>query len=899
MSTEKPTPSSALRRVTPFLRRSAAQDVREELDFHVEMRTRELIAAGRAPEDARAEALRAFGNLAAVSAECTELGDARDRERDRREWLAEVRQDVAYAVRQLVRAPVFSGVAVLTLALGIGATTAIFSAVWSVVLRPFPFAHPERVVRVMERWQGSDGDVSDGNFVDWYARQTAFERLAAEQFTDFTLADRSSADRLTGALVTKDFFAVFGVRPALGRTFSPEEDEPGADGVVVLSDALWRTRFGADPRVVGQQVQLNGRPRTVLGVMPPSFDPTTSGEQLWVPAAFTPERKAQHDEHHNSVFGLLKPGASAARAQSELTMVQKELNARYPNHNGTRTVSVRPFDEVVVGDYRQRLFVTLGAVAFVLLIACANVANLLLARGAARAKELAVRTALGASRGRIVRQLLTESMVLGLASAAIGLAFAYGGIRVLVAAAPAGIPRLGETRVDLAVLAFAVTVALVSSVLFGLVPSLRASKQDVQSTLREGGRGAGAVRDRVRQTLIVAEVALACALLAGAGLLARSALYLQHLKTGFDPSGLVTARVALPEVKYKEPARALRAFHAVTERLARLPGVQSASLGSTAPLVGGDFTHGIVVEGQPPTDLEHTLQAASRFVVPGYLATVRIPLMRGRDFTSADVAGAQRVAIVSEAFAERAWPNKDPISMRFTCCDGRPDDPKWRTVVGVVGDVRADGPTAGLQPQFYIPLDQMPVEAWDWTGRAMTVIARVDREDDARTANVMAAIRAAVRDVDPGIPVYRMRPMRDLVRVSTAEARFNTLLLGLLGAVGLALAMVGIYGVVSCVVAQRTTEIGVRMALGASPGDVVRLLVLQGTRPILLGIGVGTALAFVAMRLLRTAVYGVSLSDPMALAGAAAMLFLAGLTAALVPARRAMRVDPAHTIMRG
>jgi len=811
----------------------------------------------------------------------------------------ELRRDVAYALRQLARAPAFSAIAVLTLALGIGATTAIFSAVWSVVLQPFPFAHPERVVRVAERWQGSDGDVSDGNFVDWRARQTAFEWLAAEQFTDFTIADASSADRLTGALVTKDFFAVFGVQPSLGRTFTPEEDEPGADGVVVLSDALWRTRFGADPRIVGKTVQLNGRPRTVIGVMPPSFDPTTAGEQLWVPAAFTPERKAQHDQHHNSVFGLLEPGASAARAQIQLNAVQQELNARYPNHNGTRTVSVRPFDEAVVGDYRQRLFVTLGAVGFVLLIACANVANLLLARGAARAKELAVRTALGASGGRIVRQLLAESLVLGLASAGIGLAFAYAGIKVLIAAAPPGIPRLGQTHVDFAVLLFTLTLALVSSVVFGLVPALRASRQDLQSTLREGGRGAGVARDRVRQALVVAEVALACTLLAGATLLVRSALYLQQLKPGFDPRGLVTARVTLPPVKYEDPALALQAFHALDEQLVSLPDLRSVSLGSTAPLVGGDFTHGIVVEGQPATDLEHTIQAASRFVVPGYVATVRIPLVRGRDFTSADVGGAERVAIVSEAFAARAWPNADPIGRRFTCCDSRAGDPRWKTVIGVVGDMRADGPTAGLQPQFYLPLDQMPDEAWGWTGRSMTVVARVDDDDASREAIAMAAIRDAVRRVDPGIPVSRMRPMRDLVRGSMAESRFNTLLLGILGAVGLVLAMVGIYGVVSYLVAQRTMEMGVRMALGATPENVVRLLALQGARPVLLGIGVGTVLAFVAMRVLRTAVYGVSLTDPTSLVGAAGMLFLAGLVAALVPAWRATRVDPAHTIMRG
>ena len=811
-------------------------------------------------------------------------------------WFTDVRQDLGYAVRQLARTPAFTAIATLTLALGIGATTAIFSAVRSVVLRPFPFAHPERVVAVTERWQGSEGDVSDGNFADWHARQTAFEQLAAEQFTDFTLADASSADRLTGALVTRDFFGVFGVLPALGRTFRPEEDEPGADGVVVLSDALWRTRFGGDPRAIGQDVRLNGRARTVIGVMPPSFDPTTSGEQLWIPAAFTPERKAQHDEHHNRVFGLLKPGASLARARAELNVVQRELNARYPNKNGTRTVSVRPFSDVIVGDYRQRLFVTLGAVGFVLLIACANVANLLLARGAARAKELAVRTALGASRVRIVRQLLTESAVLGLASAAAGLVFAYGGMKVLVAAAPAGIPRLDETRVDLAVLAFAVSVAFVSSIVFGLVPSVRASRQDVQSTLREGGRSAGGVRDRLRQALVVAEVALACTLLAGAGLLVRSALYLQQVKPGFDPRGVVTARVALPELQYQDPARALQAFHALSERLATLPGVKAASLASTAPLVGFDFTHGITVEGQPPVDLEHTIQAASRFIVPGYLTTVRIPLVRGRDFTRADVAGAQRVAIVSETFARRAWPNADPIGKRFTCCDGRADDPRWKTVVGIARDVRSDGPTAGLQPEFYIPFDQMPVEAWDWTGRSMTVVARVDRETEAREAAALAAIRGAVRAVDPGIPVYRVRPMRDMVRGATAEARFNTLLLGLLGAVGLVLAVVGIYGVVSYVVAQRTMEVGIRLALGSSPGGVIRLLGLQSARPIVLGIAVGTALAFVTTRTLRTAVYGVSLNDPTATASAAAVLFVAGMAAALVPARRATRVDPARTM---
>jgi predicted permease len=885
--------SGRKRGASSLFRKPAGEQVREELEFHLAMRARELTAQGLTPNAARAEALRAFGDLQAVSEECVKLGDARDRERDLREWLGELRQDVAYAVRQLARVPAFTAIAVLTLALGIGATTAIFSAVRSVVLRPFPFAHPDRVMMVSELWQGNNGSVSDGNFVDWYARQTTFDKLAAEQFEEFTLADRSSADRLSGGKVTKDFFAVFGVPPSLGRTFRAEEDEPGNDGVVVLSEGLWRTRFGADAGVVGRGVELNGRMRTVIGVMPASFDPTTAAEQLWVPQAFTPERKANHDQHHNIVVGLLKPGASVSRAQTELTAVQKELDVRYPNANFDGKVGVRPFGEAIVGDYRERLFVTLGAVAFVLLIACGNVANLLLARGVARAKELAIRAALGAGRGRIIRQLLTESLVLGLASAVVGLALANAGIRILLASAPAGIPRLGETRVDVSVLAFALILSLVSAVVFGLVPAIRVSRHNTESALRESGRGAGAVKDHVRHTLVAAEVALACTLLASAGLLVRSAIYLQTMKPGFDPASVVTARITLPEVEYKDPARALVAFHTIAERLVTLPRVKAASLGSTAPLGGDDFTNGIVPEGQP-ADMQHLIQSASRFVMPGYLATLRIPFLRGRDFTPADVDGAQRVVIVSEMLARRAWPDQDAIGKRFRCCDD-----SWKTVVGVVGDVHADGPAAEVLPQFYIPLDQMPAVAWDWTHRTMTVVARVDGEETAHMASVTAAIAGAVRSVDRAIPVYRVRPMRELVRGSTAEARFNTLMLGLLGAGGLVLAVVGIYGVVSYFVTQRETEIGLRMALGASPGDVLRLLTFQGVRPILFGVGVGVVLALAAMRLLRTAVVGVSLSDPTSLAAAAALLCIAGVAATLVPAWRATRADPAQTIMRG
>lgn len=407
--------------------------------------------------------------------------------------------------------------------------------------------------------------------------------------------------------------------------------------------------------------------------------------------------------------------------------------------------------------------------------------------------------------------------------------------------------------------------ALLGSIVFGLAPAIRASRQDIQAALRESGWGAGRVKDRVRQALVVAEVALACALLAGAALLVRTAISLQDVKPGFDPTGVLTARVTLPKARYKDLARALEAFHAIREERAALPGLKAVSLGSTAPLVGGDFTNGISVEGQP-ADNQHLIQAASRFVAPGYRATIRIPLLRGRDFTPTDVEGAQRVTIVSEMLARRAWPNQNPIGKRFRCCDSGPGDPRWKTVVGVVGDVHADGPAAELQPEFYIPLDQMAPVEWDWIDRTMTIVAR-GATDEAQQTLMASAIRDAVRSVDRQIALYQVRPMSELVRGSTAQARFNTLLLGLLGVAGLVLAMVGIYGVVAYLVMQRAPEISLRMALGASTADVLRLLTIENARPIVL-------------------------------AAAATVLCAAGLVATLVPALRATRGDPAQAIMR-
>jgi putative ABC transport system permease protein len=876
-----------------LIRRPAiGEQVAAEVDFHIEMRARELVDGGMDPAAARIEALRRFGSLDDVSAECREIGTDREKTVRRTEFLSELRQDAAFAVRQLIKSPAFTIVAVVTLALGIGSTTAIFSAVRSVVLRSFPYTHPERVLMVSEYWSGMDGNVSDGNFTDWYNAARSFEAFAAERFTNFNVADRNSTERVSGGRVTHEFFRVFGARALLGRTFVAEEDQPGREQVAVLSHGFWTSRFAADRGVIGRQIQLSGRPYTVIGVMPASFDPTLSGEALWVPMAWTAERKAFHDEHHNIAVALLKPGVTREQANAELATIARAVEQRHPKDNAGRSARARSLPEVLVGDFRQRLLVTLGAVSFVLLIACGNVANLLLVRSAARRKEIALRAALGAGRGRIVRQLLTESAVLGVTGAAAGLALAWLGVRALVASAPPGIPRLEQTRIDPIVLAFALGLALLCSLVFGLAPALRAARGNVQSTLREGGRGMGTARDALRTGLVVAEVTLAFTLLVGAGLLVRSALYLQNVNPGFDPNGVIAARVALPQATYGEPAHAARAFRQIAERLQAAPGVRAAAIVSQAPLGPGGGSNGLIPEGRP-IEPQSAINSRLRIITPGYFATMGVQVKRGRTFTDRDMAGAPRVMIVSEEVARQAWPGQDPIGKRVICCEGAPDDPRWKTVVGVAADVRSRGPTVAVAPEFYLPIDQVPAEAWSWTQRAMAIVARSAAGD---AASLAAPLRAAVRDVDPSLPVYGLTTMNDALQSSVAQARFNTLLLTLLGVIGLILAAVGIYGVVAYFVNLRTHEIGVRVALGAQPRDVIRLMTWQGTRPVLIGMAIGTLTAIATTRLLQNSVYGVSVTDPVTMLAVAGALGLVGLLATVIPARRATRVDPVRAL---
>jgi putative ABC transport system permease protein len=870
-------------------------EVDAELDFHVEMRTRELIAAGHDAESARRAAIARFQDYRLVSDTCKSIAEHRDRDMRRTEYLSELRQDMHFAARQLVRRPSFTAIAVLTLALGIGATTAIFSAVRAVVLRPFAYANPDRVMLVGEAWgQVPIANVSVGNYIDWLAQSKSFTNLGAIQYASFNLNNGTSPERVFGGYATASFFPVFGVRPILGRTFTAQEDTPGQDGVVILNQTLWQRQFSGDSTVLGRTLRVDGRPRTIIGVMPASFDPALAQEQLWLPAAYLPERRAMHDEHYLNVFGLLRPDLSLAQAQGELDRIAKVQQERFPRDNAGRTIRALNLQGFIVGNFRERLFVTLGAVALVLLIACGNVANLLLARGAARSKEIAIRTAMGAGHGRIVRQLLTESMMLGLAGAVVGLAAAAALVRVLVAIAPPGIPRIEQTRIDGWVLLFTLAAAIVSAIVFGLVPALRAGRQDLQPILKEGGRDSQVgARDYVRTGLIAVEVALSLTLLVGAGLLIRSAIYLQGVDPGFNAKGLLMGRVGLPARAYAQGAEeTTMTFERMLENVRQNPAVRTAALTSQAPLGPGGNSNGLVPEGKTPTP-ENIIDSRLRMITPGYFETMGIRLVRGRDITDQDIRNGTLVMVVSEALAKVAWPNEDPIGKRIACCEGDEKDPKWKTVIGVVGDVRSSGPMQNASPEFYLPIRQIPPTAWDWVRRTMTIVARSTTADASSLTNVL---RAAVHAVDASLPVYAISTSDDALRSSTATPRFNTMLLASLGIIGLLLATIGIYSVIAYFVSLRTHEIGIRMALGASAADVLKLMTWQGMRPVLIGIVVGSIGAYWATQLLRGSLYGVSANDPVTFVSVAGLMLVVSVLASLIPGSKAMKVDPSRAL---
>jgi putative ABC transport system permease protein len=889
-------------------------EVDGELAFHLEMRTREYLAQGLTPDEARLAALARFGDVARANALCRELGGRRDRSMSRQQYLSELRQDITFASRQLLRNLGFAIIATLTLALGIGGTAAIFSVVNAVILKPLPLREPARIVRIWETFRQWHTNVTAGSVDAWRTRGSdVFDSVAGLLATGFNLADDGGVERVNSAAVTEDYFRVFGVEPLLGRTLGSADDTPGTGQVTVLSEQLWRRRFGADPNVLGRDVRLNGRPYRIVGVMPASFRLTAQAEELWVPTAFTPEQRASFARRFLIVFARLKPGVTREQAQAQASIVTTQIKKEH-NDTSDRRVVVNAFLDDFLGASPQRLFVLLGAVGFVLLIGCANVANLLLARGTTRASELAVRAALGAGRGRVIRQLLTENAVLAALGAAAGLALAVIIVRALVLFAPADVPRLDEAHLDPMTLAITAFIAIASSLLFGLAPVRRAMSQHAGDVLKGGRSGdLGMARDRVRQVLVIVEVALALVLLAGAGLLIRTAIALQRVDLGFEPTGVLSARVSLPTDGYEDPLKVRQTFERIADEAHHAPGAQSVDLITRAPLSGLGTWILLHREGEPYTYTgKDGVNAGLRVITPGYLQTMRIRLKEGRAFTNDDREGAPKVIIVSEFLARQLWPGVSPIGKRVDCC-GTPEHPEWMTIVGVAADVRGYGPAMQPDPEYYLPLQQAPAGAWTINQRTMYMVARAaDPTENAgnpasanagnpaatttTTAAMTAGLREAVARVDRTLPLFDVQTMDQRLSDTLSTAHFVTGLLTTLGAIGLLLAAIGIYGVMAYSVSQRTQEIGLRLALGAAPNDVLLLVTRQAIKPVLIGVIAGFVLAFAAAKLIEGQLIGVTPHDPATFILVTLLLVAVSIVATIVPARRAAHVDPTRAL---
>jgi putative ABC transport system permease protein len=798
-------------------------------------------------------------------------------------------QDLRFGARTLRKSSGFTAVAALTLALGIGATTSIFSVVNAVLLRPLAIEDPSRTVLLQEQWRGSYGDVSVGNFNDVKQQSRSYAEVSCSRSASFNLEAQDVPERVDGEIATFNYFATFGVPPIAGRVFTADEDRPGQAPVVVISERFWRTRLHADPSSVGKPIRVNGLPTTVVGVMPKNFDPLLNKSDLWVPAAFTPAQLAEHDDHFLNVVARLKPGVTIAQAQPELELIAQRLQQEYPLDDADRSFYIQPLANALLGDQRLSLRMMLAAVGFLLLIACANIANLQLARSRGRQKEIAMRAALGASRNRIVRQLLAENVVLGFAGGIVGVFLAYWAVAWIVAHGPPEMPRLDESRIDARTLAFACGVALLSSFLFGLVPALRSASTRVNDAFKSVSGVIGGSRDRVRSLLVIAEVALALMLMTGAGLLVRSALLVSHVDPGFNASNVIVGRVGLPEAGYRDPATARQTFEGMISAAGALPEVESAAVVSRAPLAGGGSSNGLLAEGKP-LDLANLVNSQLQIISPNYLSTARVPLKAGRDFTPQDTRDHTMVAIVNETLARTMWPGENAIGKRFACCEAGPKgrmDPVWHEVVGIVADVRAWGLDRQVEPEFYIPLAQMPASAWDWIGRSMDLVVRTHGG-----AVPIHELQSTVASVAPAVPIYRLSTMQQKISSTLERSHFETFLLSIFAVAALLLSSVGIYGVLSYMVAQRTRDIGVRMALGASQGQIVWDILGFGVRLAGVGLGVGLAAALAGTRLLTSLLYGVRPTDAVTFAAVSAILLLVALIASYLPARRATRVDP-------
>ncbi len=789
-------------------------------------------------------------------------------------------QDLRHAVRGLARNPGYAAVAVLTLALGLGASTAIFTVVNAVLLRPLPFAEPDRLVYLRESKlpQLPEFSVSPGNFLAWQAQNGAFEAMAAYGGGSFNLTGAGEPERLVGDRATANLFDLLGIRPVVGRTFTPDEDRAGGPPVVLLSYGLWQRRFGGDPGVVGRVISLNGLPYTVVGVLPVAMQALRTTTQLWVPMAFTAQEGERYGSHYLRAVGRLKPGATLAQARADLDTIARRLEAEHPDDDTGWRVLAFSLPAYATQQVRPALLILLGAVGLVLLVACANVANLQLARGLGRQKELAVRAALGAGRAQLVRQLLVESLLVALAGGVLGLVLAEWLLGALLALAPAVRPRSGDIGLDLGAVGFALAVSALAPLLFGLLPSLQVSRADLRGTLNAGGRGAQpGLRQGTRRALIVTEMALAAILLVGAGLLARSFQHLQQVDPGFVASDAVAASLALPHARYPDRADAYRFYEALVARVAHLPGVEAAGATGSLPF-GDDHVEAITLEGRPPVPISERPPTNYYSVSPGFFAAMGIRLLRGRLFTEQDGPGAPRVCVINETFAQRFFPDGRAIGRRV---DVSMDPEGWREVVGVVADVKQYGLTQDATNQFYEPYGQAPA-------RYMTLVVRTVGDP----ASVMPAVRRAVRALDPNLPIGEIRTLDDLVAQSIGPQRFSALLLATFAVAALFLAVMGLYGVLAYAVGQRTLEIGVRVAHGAGSARVLAMFLREGLGLALVGTGLGLAGALLVTRLLSGLLFGVEARDPATLVLASLTIVVVSTLASFVPAYKATRVDP-------
>ncbi len=791
-------------------------------------------------------------------------------------------QDIRYGLRTLVRSPGFAVVAVLALALGIGANTAIFSVVNAVLLRPLPFRDPGRLM-VVESSNPAKGypefAVSPPDFLDWKDQGRSFEGMAAFEATPFNLSEGSEPERVQGSRITAPMLGLLGVKPILGRDFRPEEDRDGSDLVVLLGHALWTRRFGADPAIVGRAVSINGRKRTVLGILPPEFSFPNRSE-IWTPMAFEKQELTGRGAHYLNVIARIRPDATLAGARAEMQGIAERLKTQYKDTNAGWTAVVFPLGEKVVGKLRAELWVLLGAVSFVLLIACANVANLLLARATERQKEVSIRIALGAGRWRLIRQLLTENVVLGLAGGVLGLLLALWGTDLLVAAGQENLPRFREVSVDLRVLLFTLGLSLATGLVFGLVPALQTSRPDLNESLKEGGRGgtAGRARHRLRGALAVGEIALALVLLTGAGLMLKSFLRLVSVDPGFRADHVLKFDVALPGSKYGTDAQQAAFVRQALQKLGALPGVATAAVATTLPLTGDLISYSFNLDGSGPQAPSDRNSAEYDGVSPGYFHAMGIRVLKGRELRESDAAGAARVAVISDTMANRFFPGQDPIGRRIDINNG---PPAWREIVGVVADVKQLSLDGGIRPHVYEPLDQSP-------SPYVTFVLRTSTDP----AGLGTAARHAIQEIDPEQPIAGVETAEALVADSVAQPRFAMLLLGVFAGVALLLAGIGTYGVIAYSVSQRTHEFGVRMALGAGRGQVLALVVRQGALLAAAGVALGLLAAAGSSRVLAGLLFGVSPTDPITYAGVALLLTGVALLACVVPARRATRVDP-------